>query len=476
VRALSWTGIALVLGSTFLAALPASLSLFTLGLAAWALVPWILLRVLASRLSDPWVLSTAALALLLGEAYARATVFLFPRGSTAALLLLFSPLYLGAVVLPAGLGLGWLLGTVWRHTRARGRVALVSASVALVGLAAVATLRPGLLPAWAARMVSPRERIGPPRVLVGEAFFQKVRISTRQGCYQVGEFDGAPGDEIASIAAGGSVLLDPAGVEKASLPLAAPARQRWSWFSRLVRDGAELVIVQTGGGYSEVEVLALDGRSRWRFRPDPDLPPVALLARDLDGDGRLEFYAASKTSLYRLDGEGRVVWERGGPDLVNALDARGADASGAGRLLTVTQPGQLRIWDAEGRVVAHLRLPGDEYRYKLLDWPRPGSIIGGSRAVQVFDPTGHLLFERALRDFRLADAVAVPDGAGGPFLAVLGAAPRGVGRWRLLVFSAAGETVYDEVLGRGVTLLTALDGAGRRSLLVAGDGLWAYRR
>jgi hypothetical protein len=470
-------GIALVLGTTALAALPSSLSLFTLGLAAWALVPWILLRVLVVRLSDPWVLSTAALGLLLGEAYARATVFLFPRGSTAALLLLFSPLYLGAVVLPAGLALGWLLGTIWRHTRARGRVALVSASVALVALAAVAALRPGLLPAWAARTVSPRERIGPPRVLVGDAFFQKIRISTRQGWYQVGEFDGAPGEEILSIAAGGSVLLDPAtGIEKASLPFAASALQRWNWFSRLLRDGAELVIVQTGGGYSEVEVLALDGRSRWRFRPDPDLTPVALLARDLDGDGRLEFYAASRSSVYRLDGEGKVVWEREDKNLVNALDARGADASGAGRLLTVTLPGQLRLWDVEGRVVAHLTLPGDEYRYKLVDWPRPGSIVGGSRAVKVFDPTGHLLFERALGDFRLADAVAVPDGEGGPFLAVLGAAPRDVGLWRLLVFSAAGETVYDEVLARGITLLTALDGAGRRSLLVAGDGLWAYRR
>jgi hypothetical protein len=145
-------------------------------------------------------------------------------------------------------------------------------------------------------------------------------------------------------------------------------------------------------------------------------------------------------------------------------------------VLTVSQPGHVRLWDAEGNVVAQLALPGDDYRFKFLDWPRPGSIVGGTRAVKVFDPTGRLLFAHELEDFRFADAVALPDAPEGPLLAVLGAGPRDVGVWRLLVFSAAGDTVYDEILGRGVTLLTAPDGAGRRSLLVAGDGLWAYRR
>jgi hypothetical protein len=105
VRALGWTGIALVVGSTALAAMPA-VSLFTLGLTAWALVPWGLLRFLTARLSDPWALSTAALGLLLGEASVRATVFLFPRGSTASLLLLFSPRYLAVAVLPGSASAG----------------------------------------------------------------------------------------------------------------------------------------------------------------------------------------------------------------------------------------------------------------------------------------------------------------------------------------------------------------------------------
>jgi hypothetical protein len=472
VRELWWAGVALVLAST---AVAASASLFTLVLTTWALVPWILVRVLAGRLSDPWPLTAGALGLLLAEAYVRTAVFLFPQGSTAPILLLVSPPYQTVVVLPVGLGAGWLLGRLWRRAGALGHAGLVGAGVVLVSLAAIATLRPGLLPTWAARAVSARERIGPPRVLVGEDFFEKVRLSTRQGWYQVGEFDDTPGEEIVSVAAGELVLLDPAtGVEKSRRPLGEQARRHWNWFSRLVRDGAELLIVQTGGGFSDVEVLAVDGRPRWRFRPDADLPPVALLARDLDGDGRLEFYAASKRSLYRLDAAGQVVWERPGPNLVDGLDARGPDAAGAGRLLTASMPGKLRIWDAEGCVVGQLTLPDDDYRYKFLEWPRPGSIVGGSRSVRVFDPTGRLLLERALGDFRFAGAVTIPGEAGGPFLAVVGAGPRDLRVWRLLVLSGDGQPVYDEIVGHPITLLTAPTATGGRGLVVAGDGLWAY--
>jgi hypothetical protein len=480
VRITCWAGAALVLGTTVIAS-GGALSPFLVVFAAWALVPYGVLWVLPRWVSDPWPQVGGAIAVLVAEAYVRAEVFVFPQGSTAALLLIFSPLYLVCLALPAGMGVGWAVGWTWRRAHAVGRSVLVAMGVVCVALATIAVFRADLLPYGLGQVVSTTERIGPPRVVVGASFFQKIRLSGRPAWYQVGEFDIAPVERIASIAADRAVVIDPAsGAELGTIAFSAEAVRKWNWFSRLVRDGSELVIVQTGGGYSEVELLDLQGRTRWRFRPDATLAPIALLPRDLDGDSRPEFYAASKQSVYRLDSSGNVLWERTVKGLVNALDARAGTDDQAALVVAVASPGRVWIWDAEGRALKELALPGDEYRYELVDWPRARSLVGGSRVVRAFDLEGRLVFEHGLGDFRYASAVAVRlDFSGLPYLAVLAAAPRDVGLWRLVVFSAAGEVVYDEVLPRGGASLMAVREASspRQTLLLSdGHGLFAYRK
>jgi hypothetical protein len=471
-------GAVLVLGTTIIAS-GGALSPFLVVFAAWALVPYAVLWVLPRWVSDPWPQVGGAIAVLLGEIYIRAEVFLFPKGSTAPLVLIFSPLYLVCLALPAGMGFGWAVGWTWRRAPPVGRGLLVGVGVVCVALATIAVFRPDLLPYGLGKVVSTKERIGPPRVVLGASFFQKTRLSRRPAWYQVGEFDTRPVDRIASIASDGAVVIDPAsGAEEGTIAFSHEAVRKWNWFSRLVRDGSELFIVQTGG--SEVEVLDLQGRTRWRFRPDATLPPVALLPRDLDGDGRPEFYAASRDSVYRLDGSGKVLWERTVNGLVNALDARAADDGQPALVVALVSSGRVWIWDAEGRALKELALPGDDYRYKLLDWPSARSLVGGSRAVRAFDLEGRLFFEYGLGDFRYASAVAVRlDSPAPPYLAVLAAAPRDVGLWRLVVFSAAGEVVYDEVLPRGgASLMVVREASSARQTLLLSDGygLLAYRK
>jgi hypothetical protein len=480
VRITCWIGVALVLGTTVIAS-GGALSPFLVALAAWALVPYAALWVLPRWVSDWWSQIGGAIAVLVGEVYVRAEVFLFPRGSTAPLLLIFSPVYLLCLALPAGMGVGWAIGWTWRRAHAVGRSLLVVVGVVCVAVATIAVFRADLLPYGLGKVVSTKERIGPPRVVLGASFFQQTRLSRRPAWYQAGEFDTAPVERIASIASGGVVLIDPAsGAEKGTIAFSDGAIRKWNSFSRLVRDGSELVIVQTGGGYSEVEVLDLQGRMRWRFRPDATLAPIALLPRDLDGDGRPEFYAASKQSVYRLDRSGKVLWERTVNGLVHALDARAGEDGQPALVVAVASAGRVWIWDAEGRALKELALPGDDYRYKLLDWPRARSVIGGSRAVRAFDLDGRLFFEYGLGDFRLASAVDVRlDFPEPPYLAVLAAAPRDIGLWRLIVFSAAREVVYDEVLPRGgasLGVVRATSGPRQTLLLSDGGGLLAYRR
>jgi hypothetical protein len=475
-RTLAVAGLALAAGTTLLAG---GFTPAVLGFVLWAAVPYALILALTRVLANGWALVTGAAAVLVGEAYIRAEVFLFPRGSTAALALIFSPLYLSVVALPAGLALGWLAGWLWSRAGIVGRAALAAGLAGVVLVGVVAYLRPALLPGPAARLVSPRERIGPPRVVHGEGALAKTRLAEGPAWYQVGAFDGA-GDVIAAIHGGAVVLLDPVtGAARGRIPLGDDARRRWNWFSRLVPGGSELLVVQSGGGYQEVAVLDLSGHTRWSFRPDPSLPPIALLPADLDADGRPELYSASLGAVYRLDAEGRVVWRQVLPGLVDSLDAAPPGGGQPGLVAAVTSARRIHLFTAAGDPRGTVPLgAGAAYRFTFVDWPGARALVGGVEHVIVLDLEGRPLLRHPLGDFRFAEAQAVrlDDGAA-PHLAVLAAGPREVGRSRLLVFSPAGAVVYDEILAGGGRLLVARDPGGRRdALLLAGEGLWRYRR
>jgi hypothetical protein len=59
----------------------------------------------------------AGIAALTADLRVRESVLLFPRGSTAAVALVFSPAYIAAVVMPLGAAAGWVPGRLSdRHT------------------------------------------------------------------------------------------------------------------------------------------------------------------------------------------------------------------------------------------------------------------------------------------------------------------------------------------------------------------------
>jgi hypothetical protein len=473
-RGLAVAGLALAAVTTLLAG---GFAPAVLGFVLWAALPYGLVLGLTRVVTSGWALVTGAAAVLLGEIYIRAEVFLFPGGSTAALALLFSPLYLSIVVLPAGLAMGWLAGRLWTRAGAVARVGLAAGAGAIVLVGVVAYVRPALLPGPAARFVSARERIGPPRVVSGEGMLSKARLAEQPAWYQVGAFDGAgAGDVIAALEGDAVALLDPVtGAVRDRIPLAGEARRRWSWFSRLLANGPELLVAQSGGGYQDVAVLDLSGQTRWSFRPDPSLPPIALLPAELDGDGRPEFYSASLGVVYRLDVAGRVVWRQALPGVVHALDAAPPGGGRPGMVAAVTSARRVHLFTAAGDPIATVPIVEREaYRFTFVDWPRARALVGGVERVVVMDLDGRPVLEHPLGGFRFQEAQAVRLAAA-PHLAVLAAGPREVGRSRLLIISPEGAVVYDEILARGGRLLVVRDRADARdTLLLAGEGLWRY--
>ena len=95
--------------------------------AFWGLIPYAVLYVLAPRLTNPWPAIGAGIAALAIELGVRASVFIWPGGSTAAIALVISPIYILLIAMPAGGALGWIAGALWRrHVIARALVAVVT--------------------------------------------------------------------------------------------------------------------------------------------------------------------------------------------------------------------------------------------------------------------------------------------------------------------------------------------------------------
>lgn len=117
----------------------------SLSFVLWAFVPFALLAALGRLFPDAWTAAGAGAAMLAVELGVRASVFLFPQSSTAALGLLFSPLLVGFAGL-FGLAFGWLAGKAWRTGSGVLRALALGASVSAFCWTVVGFARPELFP------------------------------------------------------------------------------------------------------------------------------------------------------------------------------------------------------------------------------------------------------------------------------------------------------------------------------------------
>ncbi len=467
-------GGALVLGTNLSGASP---SVPALVFTAWALVPYAALWAAgrSRRLLDPWPLAGAGGAGVAVEAGVRASVFLFPRGSTAALALLFSPALVLLVFLPGALA-GKGLGLAWRTGRPALRAAACVAFGAALAVLAVALGRPDVLPTAVAARRAALKAIGEPRVVAGDDAWRKVLVSATPGWHLAVALEGKPGEDLAVAGQRGADFYDATNLSPKGRVEFGPGL-RWNWFSTLTRVGGRAVVVRTGGGYSETEVREKDGSLVWNHHPDAQLPPNALRPADLEGAGAVAFYAASQSAVSRLGAGGKTVWSRpmNSPQLV-ALAPRTRQATAWIAAREYGRP--VRIWDENGQALGDIPAGPKEDAFSVVDWPVIRGLVVGREDARVAGLDGRTLFRFPLSPMTLIGAESVrPDPDAKPLLALLAAGPRGVPRWRLVLLDAAGTTVYDEVYGAPLRLLKVrLPGGGESLLLSSADGLRALRR
>lgn len=443
--------------------------------AAYALLPYAVLVFASFVVRSPWAIAGAGCASIAVELGIRGSVFVYPRGSTAAVALVFSPMFITVVALPVGAAVGWLLGRTWRRGGLTVRAGVIVVLAALTVVTIIGFARPELMPGPVLHRHAVLARIGAPRVVTGATAFESIVVSSTQAWFQTGSFDAGPGEQIAVIHGGGAIVLDPFDFhERTRVPFHPDVARRWNWNVALARLDGRLVAVRTGGGYADTEVRTLDGVLLWRFRPSPQLPAVALQPADLDADGRLEFYGDNGDFVARLDADGHELWRR----LTRypaGLVLSGPRTGPTPAWVVALQNNRVSIWDERGSPLAEFStaVPGVTV---VADWPERRTLLIGDTTLRGHNLDGTVAFEIPLGDFRFSEAVAVRFVPGGPrYLAIVGTAPRDVRRWRLLVLAPDRTAVYDQVLEQWVRLLVARRPDGADTLLVSGQGLRALR-
>ena len=455
--------------------------------AAWGSVPYAVIGFGHKLISNPWILGGAGASALAAEIGYRASVLLWPQSSTQAIALAFSPILIVLIFIPAGAAFGWLMGRLWRFEFRALRATVVAVSAAIWGLTVLGLARPELFPTSVYSREQAQTRLGEPRVVVGDESFEKTLVSTSAWVpwYVAAELDGTPGDEVAVFQSEFVETLDPIDfrIKNRFRVVRFVRGQRVSFlsgFSTVVRIDGRLLIVQQGGGYQPTEVRSLTGELVWAYRPDQSPPPTALLPADLDGDGIVEFYAsastASASTVERLDGAGRPVWSRDASphNLVLAPRTR----TEPGWVVGYEYNGPVKVWDENGNLLGELAQFGKDAPVAVVDRPDGRGLLLNGNAVRVTSIDGDDLFRFPLEGLTVRFGLSVRFHANeDPHLVVVAGAPRDVERWRLLIWGAKQDPVYDEVFDsdRPPNIFKARRGDGAETLFLWRDELHALR-
>jgi hypothetical protein len=422
----------------------------------WSLVPYGLLYAVALGVPKPWLIGGAGAAALAADLGIRAQVFLFARSSTAAIALIVSPIVIAIVAMPAGALVGWGFGYAFVRTGLMIRTALTSSAIVVLGFTFIGFARPDLFPTTVRARNEALAAIGEPRVVVGGDRFTRTLVSDASSWKVVGEFDGKPGDELALVSHKGAQLFDVATMRPIRfLAFGGETGQLWGPYSRLVRVGDAFVVAQTGGGYSDTQVMSLDNTLLWRFHPDPRLSPTAMLPGDLDEDGEIEFYASTSDALTRLDLAGAQVWRRPVTlsDLVSVMPSSRSEPPW---IVGARYGVSVDVWSPAGTRIAEMTWPGDPV-LGIVDWPSTRSLLVGGVNARVLGLDRTQLAELVSDPLmRVWQGVSWKPDAGSPsLLAIVSGGDEFLKRWRLRVYAGPAAIAYDEVFDEAVRLLVA---------------------
>jgi hypothetical protein len=313
---------------------------------------------------------------------------------------------------------------------------------------------------------------------------------------QIGNYDRAPGNEIAIFGLSGGQFLscqDYRSLKTYKFKKDDGRKGSWLGFAPELVDvdnDGNFEIMKSGGGYSDVGLLDSEGKLLWEFHPHPKLPPRKMIAADIDKDGAVEFYVADYTGLYRLDHKGDITWKITNEKFsdVNVIRDKRFKRPRVIGLTSGRNKGEFQIFDSEGRMVKRFSPEVQKYRFDIINWPDNESSyvltesIGFRKCrMSVMDLDGEVIFDYQLKKFPFYHGlrgVAVKfDKEEKPYL-VVSARSRAANRLtRLTIFSPSGDLIYGETLQSWGLLCVNPSKQDKNEVLLVKDGargVWQY--
>jgi hypothetical protein len=394
--------------------------------------------------------------------------------STAAIGLIFIPIYSALFVLP-GVFLGFILQRTIKRETERRAIAWTACLAAIVVALAIAMQDQA--------KVAQREA-NFPIVSVNELPLTKRTIF---GCCEAGRvealafdnFDAESGQEIANLGDNVTLLLDAATYAvKARTNIRKLECDRCvGMYPRIAAHGRGGFIVASSDG-----VVDQAGRILWRFDHSSFSKIVPLR---LPGDGELTFFFTETPSqLQRHDAQGKVLWSFKGPvldvEIFEDTDGQRLPAATVGKGNT----SEFWLFSLDGKTIRKILLPKWANNVSSIAWPSRGHILaGGGSWVGVLDSEGkqillHEIQGTSFRPYHGPDGVPVRfNPTEKPYLAVTSHGSSGYARSVLLIFDPAGRLIWQEEVKtlRAVLTLPRLDGKGEVLLVGGMDGVTEYK-
>ena len=158
-----------------------------------------------------------------------------------------------------------------------------------------------------------------------------------------------------------------------------------------------------GRGFADVGLLDAGGNVMWRRTGGGRGPGVvqSLAAGDLNLDGEMEFYLATRDGLECLDVHGRQKWKRAIGTWVNSVEVLVASETVVGAVIAKTTPkgaagSRFDLYNHEGEKTGGFQLPvssGAGFRCIRISRNSDWIIVRGNRELIVTDTKGHVAFE-----------------------------------------------------------------------------------
>jgi hypothetical protein len=393
--------------------------------------------------------------------------------STAAIGLIVVPIYAIGVV-AGGWVLGWIAQTIAKDERARVWMAGIAITVAIAGGIATSLHQSVSIAAREAKF---------PAVAIRKAALAKREVFAccsvgRVEALASGNFDSAPGDDIAVLGSNGLAVLDPATYAvKTTTPFAHQGcNDCVHMYPYLVPDGNGGVLVATSDGLSDGRGQLLWGTRATGFsRTVPIQAPAGALTF-------LAYHSNDRIDLHGIDG--KVLWSNKLPveDVAVYVDTNGRQLPSA--ITGYRSSRQIRVYEATGTATGTIPIPEWGSNVQAIAWPSPGHLlVGGGSWVGIVDPEGkeilkHVIQDTSFKPYHGPDGTAVRfDAAQKPYLAVASHGSSGYARSVLLIFDPEGHLVWQEELNKLRSILAVPSPDGNAEVLLAGgmDGVVEYR-